>query len=290
MICHQTGILVLTKYKEHAELLFQRLQGKADHIYLLQGGGSRKAKDEMRLQMRSVPDKESVILVAIDKYIGEGFNYPRLDTMMLTMPAAAEGNIEQFAGRLHRDYETKTEVIIYDYVDSHIRVLEKMYHKRLRTYKKIGYKICNNVIAEKQNANAIFGIDTYEKVYERDLLEANKEVIISSPGLNQAKVNAFVRLIKQRQENGVKITVVTLNPEGYPEEKIEDTKALVQVLVNCGIKVRLQDHMHEHFAIIDDEIVWYGSMNLLSRAKVDDNLMRVKSKDAAQELLEMTFG
>ena len=290
--CVQNGRtpLVLTKYKEHAELLFQRLQGKADHIYLLQGGGSRKAKDEMRLQMRSVPDEESVILVAIDKYIGEGFNYPRLDTMMLTMPAAAEGNIEQFAGRLHRDYETKTEVIIYDYVDSHIRVLEKMYHKRLRTYKKIGYKICNNVIAEKQNANAIFGIDTYEKVYERDLLEANKEVIISSPGLNQAKVNAFVRLIKQRQENGVKITVVTLDPEGYPEEKIEDTKALVQVLENCGIKVRLQDHMHEHFAIIDDEIVWYGSMNLLSRAKIDDNLMRVKSKDAAQELLEMTFG
>lgn len=290
--CVQNGRtpLVLTKYKEHADLLYQRLQGKADHIYLLQGGGSRKAKDEMRLQMRSVPDEESVILVAIDKYIGEGFNYPRLDTMMLTMPAAAEGNIEQFAGRLHRDYETKTEVIIYDYVDSHIRVLEKMYHKRLRTYKKIGYKICNNVIAEKQNANAIFGIDTYEKVYERDLLETNKEVIISSPGLNQAKVNAFVRLIKQRQENGVKITVVTLNPEGYPEEKIEDTKALVQVLENCGIKVRLQDHMHEHFAIIDDEIVWYGSMNLLSRAKVDDNLMRVKSKDAAQELLEMTFG
>ena len=135
--CVQNGRtpLVLTKYKEHADLLYQRLQGKADHIYLLQGGGSRKAKDEMRLQMRSVPDEESVILVAIDKYIGEGFNYPRLDTMMLTMPAAAEGNIEQFAGRLHRDYETKTEVIIYDYVDSHIRVLEKMYHKRLRTYR-----------------------------------------------------------------------------------------------------------------------------------------------------------
>ena len=121
-------------------------------------------------------------------------------------------------------------------------------------------------------------------------MEANKEVIISSPGLNQAKVNAFVRLIMQRQENGVKITVVTLNPEGYPEEKIEDTKALVQVLVNCDIKVRLQDHMHEHFAIIDDEIVWYGSMNLLSRAKVDDNLMRVKSRDVAQELLEIIFG
>ena len=290
--CIQNGrtTLVLTKYKEHAQLLYQRLQGKADHVYLLQGGGSRKAKDEMRMQMRSVPVEESVVLVAIDKYIGEGFNFPRLDTMMLTMPAAAEGNIEQFAGRLHRDYESKTEVIIYDYVDSHIRVLEKMYHKRLRTYKKIGYEICNNILAQKQHANAIFDIDTYEKVFERDLLEANKEIIISSPGLNQIKVNAFVRLIKQKQEDGVKITVVTLNPEGYPEEKIEDTKNLVQILEKCAVKVRLQDYMHEHFAIIDGQIVWYGSMNLLSRAKADDNLMRVESKDAAQELLEITFG
>ena len=290
--CIQNGRtpLVLTKYKEHAEILYQRLQGKVDHIYLLQGGGSRKAKDEMRLQMRAVPDAESIVLVAIDKYIGEGFNFPRLDTMMLTMPAASEGNIEQFAGRLHRDYDTKTEVIIYDYVDSHIRVLEKMYHKRLRTYKKIGYEICNNVIVEKQNANTIFDIDSYEKVYAKDLLEANKEIIISSPGLNYAKVDAFVKLIKHRQEDGVKLTVITLNPEGYPEEKIKDTKRLVEILKKCGIRIKLQEHMHEHFAIIDDEIVWYGSMNLLSRAKVDDNLMRVKSKDAARELLEMTFG
>lgn len=290
--CIQNGRtpLVLTKYKEHAELLYQRLQGKADHVYLLQGGGSRKTKDEMRIQMRAVPDVESIVLVAIDKYIGEGFNFPRLDTMMLTMPAAAEGNIEQFAGRLHRDYDTKTEVIIYDYVDSHIRVLEKMYHKRLRTYKKIGYEICNNIIVEKQNANTIFDIDSYEKVYEKDLLEANKEIIISSPGLNHVKVDAFVKLIKQRQEDGVKLTVITLNPEGYPEEKIEDTKRLVEKLKNCGVRIKLQEHMHEHFAIIDKEIVWYGSMNFLSRAKADDNLMRVKSKDVAQELLEISFG
>ena len=290
--CIQNGRtpLVLTKYKEHAELLYQRLQGKADHVYLLQGGGSRKTKDEMRIQMRSIPDAESIVLVAIDKYIGEGFNFPRLDTMMLTMPAAAEGNIEQFAGRLHRDYETKKEVIIYDYVDSHIRVLEKMYHKRLRTYKKIVYEICNNIIVEKQNANTIFDIDSYEKVYEKDLLEANKEIIISSPGLNHAKVDVFVKHIKQRQEDGVKLTVITLNPEEYPEEKIEDTKRLVEILKNCGVKIKLQEHLHEHFAIIDEEIVWYGSMNFLSRAKVDDNLMRVKSKDVAQELLERSFG
>ena len=290
--CIQNGRtpLVLTKYKEHAEFLYQQLQGKAEHVYLLQGGGSRKAKDEMRTQMRAVPDEESVVLVAIDKYIGEGFNFPRLDTLMLAMPAAAEGNIEQFAGRLHRDYETKKEVIIYDYVDSHIRVLEKMYHKRLRTYKKIGYEICSNAITEKQNTNAIFGPDTYQNIYQRDLSEAIKEIVISSPGLNRAKVNAFVTMINRKQMDGVKVTVVTLNPEGYPEEKKENTKNLVRKLEDCAVKVRLQDHMHEHYAVIDSEIVWYGSMNLLSRVKTDDNLIRVKSRETAQELLELTFG
>ena len=64
--------------------------------------------------MNAVHESETVILVAIDKYIGEGFNYPRLDTLMLTTPIAWEGNIEQYAGRLHRDYDTKKDVIIYD--------------------------------------------------------------------------------------------------------------------------------------------------------------------------------
>lgn len=66
-----------------------------------------------------------------------------------------------------------------------------MYHKRLRTYKKIGYEICSNVTVEKQVANSIFDIDSYEQVYEKDLLEANKEIIISSPGLNQSKVKIY---------------------------------------------------------------------------------------------------
>ncbi|MCQ2499613.1 MAG: DEAD/DEAH box helicase family protein [Lachnospiraceae bacterium] len=289
-LCNGRTPLVLTKYKEHAQLLYKRLEEKADHVYLLQGGGSRKEKDEIRSQMRLVPETESVVLVAIDKYIGEGFNFPRLDTMMLTMPAAAEGNIEQFAGRLHRDYETKQDVIIYDYVDSHIRVLEKMYHKRLRTYKKIGYEICSNVTIEKQVTNSIFDIDSYESVYEKDLLEANNEIVISSPGLNQSKVTSFIRLIRRKQEDGIKLTIVTLDSEGYPEEKIEDTKLLIQMLKDNAINVCEKEHMHEHFAVIDKQIVWYGSMNLLSRAKADDNLIRVESKDAALELMEITFG
>ena len=136
--------IVLTKFKDHADTLLGMLQDKADHVFLLKGGRSRKENEQIRENMKNVPANESMVLVAIGQYIGEGFNYPRLDTMMLTTPIAWQGNVEQYSGRLHRDYEGKRKVIIYDYVDAHIRVLDKMYYKRLRAYKKIGYEIVMN--------------------------------------------------------------------------------------------------------------------------------------------------
>lgn len=132
--------VILTKFTEHAKILKEMLEGKIQHIFLLQGGKSNREREKITDELKNVPEGESVVLVAIGKYIGEGFNYPRLDTMMLAAPISWQGNVEQYAGRLHRDYEGKSEVIIYDYVDAHVKVLERMYHKRQRAYKKIGYE------------------------------------------------------------------------------------------------------------------------------------------------------
>ncbi len=290
-ICLENGRtpLVLTKFKDHAAILFDLLEDRADHIFLLQGGKKAREKDIIRQQMKAVPEEETIILVAIGQYVGEGFNYPRLDTMMLTTPIAWEGNLEQYAGRLHRDFDGKQEVIIYDYVDSHIRVLERMYHKRLRAYKKIGYEICMALIDKKQSANAIYDKKSYQEVYLKDLKESNKNVIISSPGINERKVKQLIALIQKRQEAGISVKVLTLSPESYPEKRIVKTRELVEQLTDAGIKVIGRSTMHEHYAIIDEEIVWYGSMNLLSGEKENDNLMRVLSKDVAQELMEITF-
>lgn len=282
--------LVITKNREHASFLYNSLKDKTDHIFLLRGGRSAKERDALREQMKVVPKEETIVLVATGQYIGEGFNYPRLDTMMLTMPISWEGNVEQYSGRLHRDYETKKEVIIYDYVDTHIKVLENMYHKRLRTYKKIGYHICKDLISVKQETNAIFDKESYKEIYEKDLQEASHEIVISSPGLNEAKVKRLISLTKQIQEKGVKIVVLTLKPEVYPENHIEAERKLVSELQNVGIWIELRETMHEHYAVLDGEIVWYGSMNLLSREKEEDNLMRVVSKEIALELLGMDFG
>ena len=139
----------------------------------------------------------------------------------------------------------------------------------------------------KQQANAIFDSETYDKVYEKDLLEANKEIIISSPGINVVKVKRLTALLKAKQESGVSITVITLSPESYPESRVSKTKELIEILQGAGIDVKEKETMHEHFAIIDREIVWYGSMNLLSKEKEEDNLMRVVSEEIAVELMEI---
>lgn len=256
---------------KHAE----HLREKTDHIFLLHGGRGEKESALIRQQMKAVPEDETIVLVATGQYIGEGFNYPRLDTMMLTMPVAWQGNVEQYSGRLHRDYETKKDVIIYDYVDAHIKVLEGMYQKRLRTYKKMGYEICLNLTSEKQQANSIFDVESYKPVFEKDLAEANREIVISSPGLNVPKVKAFIKQVNTVQEKGVQIVVFTLSPECYPANRTEITRKLVRELEQAGIRVLPQEVLHEHYAVIDHEIVWYGSMNFLSAEKEEDNLMRV---------------
>ena len=281
--------IVITKFKEHAEMLKKSFENKADNVFLLQGGRGNKERENIRKAMLNIPKDESLIVVAIGQYIGEGFNFPRLDTMLLATPISWSGNVEQYAGRLHRDYEGKEKVVIYDYVDSHIKVLEKMYYKRMRTYKNIGYEICNDINNDKQDVNSIFDYQNYINVFEKDIKEANNEIVISSPGLNKNKVNRFCELVKEKQTRGLKVSVITLSANVYPESRIEINKRLISKLIENGICVEFGDNMHEHFAVIDKNIVWYGSVNLLSREREDDNIMRVVSVEIAEELMEIGF-
>lgn len=113
-------------------------------------------------------------MVATGQKIGEGFDYPRLDTLMLAAPVSFEGRLEQYIGRLNRDYVGKKEVIVYDYIDSHIQVFDKMYAKRLRTYKRTGFELITNRVLEKQSVNAIYDSGSYMDVFEQDIVECEK--------------------------------------------------------------------------------------------------------------------
>ena len=277
--------LVMTKYREHAQNLYNALQGAADHVFLLQGGNSLKARAALRDKMLAVGRDETMIVVAIGQYIGEGFNYPRLDTLLLTMPISFEGNVEQYAGRLNRDYDGKKDVIIFDYIDQHIPKLERMYHKRLRTYKKIGFEVCSEVVDNQVVTNSIFDSGNYLEVFEKDVMASSSRVVISSPSLSARKIN---RLISLTQDKGVSVVVYTRDPDAYPEDGREHHKELIQRLQASGVCVVPQIHCYERYAVIDNSLVWYGSMNLLSNEKEDDNLMRLASPAIAEELLEIS--
>lgn len=282
--------VVLTRYVDHAKSLADRLKPYADRLILLTGADGTKARRAQVAELITVDDSESLILVGTGSLLGEGFDYPRLDTLFMATPVSGESVVEQYVGRLNRDYDGKENVIVYDYVDSHIPKFDKMYAARLRAYKKIGYELCVSMDGEKQKANAIYDIDNYAGTFWRDLAEAKREVVISSPRLNNDKVNRIISGLSMRQELGVKATIVTWHPDAYIYGRDENRMELMERLRKAGFEIKLVEDTCEHFAVIDKEIVWYGSMNLLSKEEADDNLMRVCSKEIAAELLEMTFG
>jgi superfamily II DNA or RNA helicase len=133
--------LVLTERKEHVDVLAAALTGKAAHLIIMYGGRTKKERSACNERLRAIPPGESRILVATGKYIGEGFDDPRLDTLFLALPISWKGTIQQYAGRLHRLCDGKLEVRVYDYVDSNVSMAWSMFEKRKKGYKAIGYEI-----------------------------------------------------------------------------------------------------------------------------------------------------
>lgn len=111
--------LLLTERKEHGAQLAPKLHGKAKHVFLLLGSGGQKEKWEKLSALQAVPANETLAVIATGKYVGEGFDEPRWDTILLTMPTSWKGTLAQYVGWLHWNYEGKREVRVYDYVDVH---------------------------------------------------------------------------------------------------------------------------------------------------------------------------
>ena len=165
--CVQAGRtpVVLTKYVDHAKKLSERLKTYADRLILLTGANGTKARRAQVEELNKVDNSDSLILVGTGSLLGEGFDFPRLDTLFMATPVSGENVVEQYVGRLNRDYDGKENVIVYDYVDSHIPKFDKMYSARMKAYKKIGYELCVNMDGEKQKANAIYDIENYAETY-----------------------------------------------------------------------------------------------------------------------------
>jgi len=108
---------------------------------MLKGGASQRERQHISEEMSSIPEGEERLIIATGRYLGEGFDDARLDTLFLALPVSWRGTLSQYAGRLHRLHDMKKEVVVYDYVELEVPVLAKMYKTRLSGYKAIGYEI-----------------------------------------------------------------------------------------------------------------------------------------------------
>jgi len=133
--------VVLTERTEHLDQLAERLSPEIRHLIVLRGGMGRKELCAVIAQLAAIPENEERVLLATGRYLGEGFDDARLDTLFLTLPVSWRGTIAQYAGRLHRLHDRKREVCVYDYADLNVPMLARMFDRRCRGYEAIGYAI-----------------------------------------------------------------------------------------------------------------------------------------------------
>ncbi|MEX2663421.1 MAG: DEAD/DEAH box helicase family protein [Vicinamibacterales bacterium] len=133
--------LVLTERNDHLDSLEQGLASGVRHLVVLRAGRGKKQRQSMVDRLAAIPREEARVILATGKYVGEGFDDARLDTLFLTLPVSWRGTIAQYAGRLHRLYDGKREVRVYDYADLNVPMLARMFDRRCRGYEAVGYTI-----------------------------------------------------------------------------------------------------------------------------------------------------
>jgi superfamily II DNA or RNA helicase len=142
--------ILLSERRLHLEHLAERLDPLVKNLIVLKGGMGQKQRRTLAEKIAAIPDSEERLLLATGRYLGEGFDDSRLDTLFLTLPVSWRGTLVQYAGRLHRLHQAKKEVRIYDYADLDVPLLSRMFRKRCHGYRSIGYEM-----DEAQNVDAL---------------------------------------------------------------------------------------------------------------------------------------
>jgi superfamily II DNA or RNA helicase len=277
--------IILTLRTAHVELLAKKLREEVPTVEMLMGGMGSKTTREMFKRIQERPADKNLILVATGSFIGEGFDEPRLDTLFLAMPISWKGTLQQYAGRLHRLFKHKKEVQIYDYVDIHVRMLERMYHKRLTGYALMGYKAKSEDMLSA-SLDIIFDKDSFLPVFSNDLAGAKKEILIVSPFVRKRRSMQMINHLRIALDKGISTIVVTRPAETSKAKDRSALQRVLEMLKQNEISVVFKANIHQKFAIMDQKTVWYGSINLLSYGSAQESIMRIESSNIANELIK----
>ena len=264
----------------HVETLANALTPHCKHVITLVGSESAKEKRLKMEYLQNIPLSEPLVIVATGKYVGEGFDYPRLDTLFLALPVSWKGIVAQYAGRLHREYPGKKEVRVYDYIDIRVPMCDVMYKRRLRGYASVGYQIKSNAPMDlfNENHSVIFNGHTYQSEFFKDLFRAKHSVVISATKLWLAKHSLVLDILKDLSVRGIEVvTFVKSNSE--KEERLKET----------GVSISVNDSLAIDVAVIDKSLIWYGSVNYLGYNTDENNAIRIYDSALAENVLEVLY-
>ena len=269
--------IILTARTAHVDILTEQCSKICPNVIRLVGNDSAKAKREVMSRLNDIPANEPLIVVATGKYVGEGFDLPRLDTLMLALPVSWKGLIAQYTGRLHRNYPGKNETRIYDYIDLRVPVCDSMYRKRLHGYKAVGYSIAvaNEGLFAETATEAIFDAVNFEQPFHTDFASAKRSIVISTTRLRWIRTPRVIDLLAATSLRGVSITIV-ISETGHREAELQA----------MGFNIINRPECRMQCAIIDQRIGWYGSVNLVGRSLADTNVIRMVSSDLANALMD----
>ncbi|MDW7656783.1 MAG: DEAD/DEAH box helicase family protein [Bacillota bacterium] len=279
------NVIILTDRKEHVERLTQEIKPHFPNVIALTGTGTIKHKREKLAMVEQYPIDQPILIVATGKYVGEGFDVPRLDTLFLVMPFSWKGTLAQYAGRLHRLYSGKNDVLIYDYVDAHVSVLERMYGKRLKGYRDLGYQLGEPGLPPARS-NFIFDKSDYWQSLENDLINARETIWISTSTLTIRAMFMLEKAVMHSSNDRREIMLYV--PMKYLDDtysgKPELTRKLKKCVQNLNILVQPDVDFHCNAVIIDQRILWYGSLAPLGFVHENDSIMRIESPKLSMDM------
>ena len=196
-----------------------------------------------------------------------------------------ETSEDNFVDRAIIDKEEQTNIEIdpFDYVDVHVKMLERMYQKRLSAYASMGYTIF--APTGDGSANVIYTVRDYQERFWQDFREATDRIVISSPRISRQRVAEFVQRVKADKRSQMEFVVWTLPDEEYAQHQRSGIQSMKRAMQDAAIDVREKAGLNCHFAVMDENLVWYGSMNFLSREHEDDILMRLRNEAVVEELM-----
>lgn len=268
--------LVLSKRKKHAEELCRLFRDRGHEPILLTGEIDAKERKAILSKLPGF-EHEHRIIVATESLLSEGFDLAYLDNLFIATPIAWDGSVTQQAGRLHRNYDGKQRVEIFDYVDLSIPMLARMYQKRLKTYAKLGYEVYVTGGSEQPDQNILIEPANAVETLVEDIVDAAKSIFIAAPYVSAACLAKLGNAIKGAAARGIALEIYLAST---PREDAKETLAEM----NVEYAIRAEGRLCA--AIIDEETVWYGTIPLLAFPKNEDCSIRFKNSEIAAELLD----